>query len=654
MLQLPTGAGKTVLAMAILDRMAPNPNPETSTPPAAWITHRRELEEQTAQRGNESGVSFGQLRNQKGTRHLPSGSVTLISPQIRKRPDIPDTCGLLVVDEAHHSVATTWQSWISKWPGPVLGLTATPARTNPKVGFNHLFKTMISGPQIRQLISEGYLAQPLLVLPEQGSRIPHEKLAKARGDYTPRSAETAVLQLLETGLAAQEFRRLAKIHQVWDQPTLWFAPTKESATRTVTSLRKLNATAEVLLENTPVGQRKQILDGFRQGNPTHVVSVDILGEGLDVPDCRAVATLRPTLSISKYLQMVGRGTRPKPDGGPVYVFDFAANYAIHGLPDQDREWSLAPLEEQTSGGQIPPEYCRQCPWCALMFVGGYRTCPAKRCGNALGYYCSGGVAAGRDVRGCGRFRYWQWFRSPVTATVNVGIASLEETVEDNPLCKECIEADQSAQRRALLEAERKKREEERKKRELERDKRHRDRLEAARERREQHRKRMELLAASRMKKKEQKEPWRPHKWGWYKPSDKPSPDGRQVWWWMTRSGELTKRHKRVSPDEYDHIEVMYILTAWDMKLAEQVIADYEKGAEDASHTRRFFPGWKPTQDGKKQRLVIDNRVWLYAPATLSLLYKDINQPWKPVTGTFGAKQASKIVAHNHRVGTISA
>ena len=334
MLQLPTGAGKTVVAMSILKELE-------SGLPAAWITHRRELEEQTGVRGASSGLRFVQMRKQSASlRTLEPGVVTLISPQARKRPPIPASCGLLVVDEAHHSVAATWASWIEGWTGLVLGLTATPVRTNKKDGFDHLYDQLVCGPQVYDLVKEGWLAQPLIIRPDLGALVRLDNLQKARGDYTARTSEMEVLRLMETGLAVDEYIKLSKENRVFDKPALWFTPTKQAAVGTVEVLTAAGLDAAVLLESTPKLERRRVLDGFRSGAPRHVVSVDILGEGLDVPDCRAVVMLRPTLSLSKYLQMVGRGTRPKPDGGPVYVFDFAANYYQHGLPDARRKWDL--------------------------------------------------------------------------------------------------------------------------------------------------------------------------------------------------------------------------------------------------------------------------------------------------------------------------
>ena len=64
-------------------------------------------------------------------------------------------------------------------------------------------------------------------------------------------------------------------------------------------------------------------------------------EGFDLPDASCIVIARPTKSLSLYLQMVGRGLRPKKDGGDCLILDLAGNAFEHGLPEDTREWSLA-------------------------------------------------------------------------------------------------------------------------------------------------------------------------------------------------------------------------------------------------------------------------------------------------------------------------
>ena len=90
------------------------------------------------------------------------------------------------------------------------------------------------------------------------------------------------------------------------------------------------------------------------------MSVDVLGEGVDVPSIPIIATLRPTKSLVVWLQQCGRGSRPKndTDGGVYWIYDYARNVERHGPPDLFQDWSLKPRIKHDS--QYPKEVVARC------------------------------------------------------------------------------------------------------------------------------------------------------------------------------------------------------------------------------------------------------------------------------------------------------
>ena len=162
MLQLPTGGGKTHIAGALLRQWLSDGRK------AAWITHRKELAEQTRRMLENSGVSaINDLNWPVGARapYLSSGVVILMAQTIARRTKQRKIWGkynsgdLLVIDEAHHAPADGWERAISQWPGQVIGLTATPWLLSEAKGFDHLFKALLPGPQVHDLQSDGWLCQ---------------------------------------------------------------------------------------------------------------------------------------------------------------------------------------------------------------------------------------------------------------------------------------------------------------------------------------------------------------------------------------------------------------------------------------------------------------------------------------------------------------
>ena len=126
-----------------------------------------------------------------------------------------------------------------------------------------------------------------------------------------------------------------------------------------------------------------------------LVNVVVATEGFDLPDASCVVLTRPTMSLSLYLQMVGRGLRPKPDGGDCIVLDLAGNSLRHGLPEEDREWSLLPRGAPTAG-EAPVV---RCPECEGVSPAASHEC--HRCGAAFGDSCNR----------CGAWRVWdRWSR----------------------------------------------------------------------------------------------------------------------------------------------------------------------------------------------------------------------------------------------------
>ena len=124
-------------------------------------------------------------------------------------------------------------------------------------------------------------------------------------------------------------------------------------------------------------ERDGAVDRFRRGDTLILSNADLFGEGFDVPAIEAAILLRPTKSLSLYLQQVGRALRPLPGKEEAIILDHAGNSITHGLPDDVREWSLADRErrKRAAPSEVPVRQCEEC-----FFV--YRPAPAcPQCGH---------------------------------------------------------------------------------------------------------------------------------------------------------------------------------------------------------------------------------------------------------------------------------
>lgn len=390
MLQLPTGGGKTLLASALLaDWM-------TGGGKAVWLTHRRELSDQTCNVLNDAGVRATNSLTWGTTDPAPArpGTVVILMAQtVAHRNRVEgiwqeyNEHDLLIIDEAHHATADGWQRSIKLWPGRVLGLTATPWRLSRNDGFNHLFNNLILGPQVEELKSAGWVCEAPVLMPPKENMILGGKPAQ-NGEYNESGIDLANQDRpnVMTGGVLDFWQRHAAERQ-----TIVYAVTVTHAQNLAAIFNKAGIPADTILGSTPLSERAKLIEQFKAGNLKVLVNVAVATEGFDLPDANCVVMARPTMSLALYLQMVGRGRRPKADGGDCLILDLAGNVETHGRPDDERGWSLEPRGQD--GDDDAPVV--RCPDCDSVSPAASRCC--QNCQKPFGKFC------GR----CGAWRAWR-------------------------------------------------------------------------------------------------------------------------------------------------------------------------------------------------------------------------------------------------------
>ena len=357
MLQLPTGGGKTHIAGELLTRWLYNGHK------AVWITHRTELAEQTRQMLTEAGVPAinSTWRPGEDAPFISRGVVILMAQTVGRRTNRGQIWGkyksadLLLLDEAHHATADGWERAIDQWPGRVIGLTATPWRLSKAEGFEHLFTKLLHGPQVSELQEAGWLCQARVLMPKSDEIIRGGPI-DATGEYS------------ESGIAQANRDRpdvmTAGALRFWQShaeecQTIVYATSQDHARNLAAVFREAGIHAAVMLSDTLPQERAEAIESFSDGNLRVLVNVAVATEGFDLPDTSCVVITRPTMSLALYLQMVGRGLRPKANGENCLVLDLAGNAEIHGLPEENRQWSLSPRGSNPSG-DAPVTRCEKC------------------------------------------------------------------------------------------------------------------------------------------------------------------------------------------------------------------------------------------------------------------------------------------------------
>ena len=387
MMQLPTGGGKTVIAGALLADWL------TDGRKAVWLTHRTELAEQTRRMLTDAHISaMTDVKWMPGTDApaMSGGAVILMAQTVGRRTDSMEVWrrynadDLMVIDEAHHAAAEGWERAMQQWPGRIIGMTATPWRLSKKEGFDHLFDELLCGPQVADLQAADWLCDARILLPPPEQRIIGGEVDRT-GDYTDRGIERANRPDVMTAGVLKFWQK-----DCGDRPTIAYAVSVDHAHNLARVFNAADIPAAVILGDTSSEERSKAIVGFREGTVKVLVNVVVATEGFDLPDASCIAIARPTKSLALYLQMAGRGLRPK-DGGDCLILDLAANSEKHGLPEEQRKWSLEPCGIEASG-EAPVVWCPKC----------------ETVSPATSHHCRGcGDAFGKDCNRCGKWRVWE-------------------------------------------------------------------------------------------------------------------------------------------------------------------------------------------------------------------------------------------------------
>ena len=393
MLQLPTGGGKTHIAGELLRRWLHDGRK------AVWLTHRTELADQTRRMLSGAGVpASNQISWSVGNDapDIANGIVILMAQTVGRRTnqmqiwDRYRSNDLLVIDEAHHATADGYVRAIRQWTGRVLGLTATPWRLSKIEGFDHLFRQLLCGPQVSELQANHYLCQARVLMPKPEDIIRGGAI-DAVGEYSESGIEQANQDRPDVMTAGA--LRFWQFHAA-ERQTVVYAISQDHARNLTAVFNDAGIPAAVMLSDTLPQERDDAIESFGNGSLRVLVNVAVATEGFDLPDASCVVITRPTMSLALYLQMLGRGLRPKASGGNCLILDLAGNAELHGLPEDERQWSLAPRGNKPSG-DAPLVRCDKC----------------DAVSPAASHFCAYCQAPfGKECQRCGQWRAWERWR----------------------------------------------------------------------------------------------------------------------------------------------------------------------------------------------------------------------------------------------------
>ena len=339
--QMPTGTGKTRLFTSIIRDINIWGLRHNINFRILIIAHRSELIEQSSRSLDKYRIKHGVLAGTMKDKRDLTQAIQVASIQTITHP--ANQCliedlkfDFIIIDEAHHAVASSYQKlWEFCPDAKKLGVTATPWRMNNN-GFAQIFDAYIPSMSIKEFIQKGWLATyqyySIPISSELLKSIDSIREFDIEGDYK-NSALAEVCDTLK--IRAQLYDSYAK--NALGKKGIIYSISREHSEHICSQYQSHGVSIENIDSKTPAKVREAVINAFKNGEIDIIVNVDIFSEGFDCPDIEFIQLARPTKSLVKYIQQVGRGLRKNGDKRCI-ILDNVGLYSRFGLPDEVRDW----------------------------------------------------------------------------------------------------------------------------------------------------------------------------------------------------------------------------------------------------------------------------------------------------------------------------
>lgn len=362
----PCGSGKGTIASYVVH------SAESRGKRVIFAVDRRVLVHDMSMRLDRLGIEHGVIMGDDKRRKPWLGTHVASIDTLTRREVLP-VADLIIIDETHKAVAPKWKKVLDRYPqAKILGLTATPIRLDGR-GLEEIYDDMVVGPSVEDLLNLKLIVPSVVFAPPR--QINTSKAKKTGGDYNSAALAHVCDNAKLVGDIVAHWQKHAS-----ERKTAFFGVDCKHARNTAEQFRCAGVETAYVDADTPDDERQKIWDDFDRGTCRIICSVGVIGIGWDHSICSCIIDGCPTLSIERFLQRIGRGSRTHPGKTNFLILDHAGNTHRHGFYEDPRCWSLTgkALKEEEEKSESP----YTCVVCRAVFRRkGALACPY--CGAAI-------------------------------------------------------------------------------------------------------------------------------------------------------------------------------------------------------------------------------------------------------------------------------
>lgn len=273
---------------------------------------------------------------------------------------------LIIIDECHLSGASTYHKVCGYYNCPIIGFTATCSRLDGKP--LDLFDTIVQGISTKELIKLGAIADYDYYSPDL--HIDFDDVDIVAGEYNNEQLTQKMCKPTIYGDILKYYKELAD-----DRQGIAYCTSIKHSKEICQMFNENGIPAKHIDASTSEKNREKVLQEFKDNKFRILCNCNLISEGITLPSASVGLLLRKTMSTALFIQQSCRVLTPK-DNKKSLIIDFTNNVEVHGLPDEDREWSL---EQKMGKRQIYDNdgrlIIKSCPKCYKVFKGSLKECP---------------------------------------------------------------------------------------------------------------------------------------------------------------------------------------------------------------------------------------------------------------------------------------